>query len=173
MFKSWSGGALVTEAYYSFFAEVWKRFNDAIRHENSPWGAKLARWADHFRDGTTPPRANGEAKLIHPWRVQRCQQRIARTLVQEWYGDGAVIHLDTAPKRAAVRLHRALLGSLVECFDYVPWAAHSMRQFCSMHEHRATKRLRADVEPTKVARRICGAEAELSPSLAIRVEEST
>ena len=24
MFKSWSGGALVTEAYYSFFAEVWK-----------------------------------------------------------------------------------------------------------------------------------------------------
>ena len=44
MFKAWSGAGVVADPYYDFFAEVWRRFNDSLRHESSPWGGKLARW---------------------------------------------------------------------------------------------------------------------------------
>lgn len=147
MFKAWSGGVLVAEPYYDFFAVVWKRFNDTLKHPGSPWGGKIARWIEHYNAATTPPRANGEAKLIHPWRAQHLQQSIARVLLQELYGEAEVLNLRTGPERTAARLHRALLGSVVESYDYAPWASHLVRRFCTMEEHRvAAKRRHREVE---------------------------
>ena len=145
MFKAWSGGVLVSEPYYDFFAEVWKRFNASLRHPSSAWGGKIARWLDHYNAGTTPPRANGEAKLIHPWRAQHLQQSVARAPLDERYGEAKVLQLPTPHERAAARLYRGLLGGVVEAYDYAPWASHLVRRFCTMEEHRvAAKRKREE-----------------------------
>jgi hypothetical protein len=176
MFKGWSGGVLVAEPYYDFFAEVWKRFNASLRHSSSAWGGKIARWMDHYAAGTTPPRANGEAKLIHPWRAQYLQQSIARVLLDERYGEQVVQEMDPNA-RAAARLHRALLGRLVESYDYAPWASHLVRRFCTMEEHRvAAKRKREEddraiLSLVSIVRRDTGAtrprsDPAVSPSLA-------
>ena len=144
MFKAWSGGVLVSEPYYDFFAEVWKRFNDSLRHQSSPWGAKIARWLEHYQAGTAPPRANGEAKLIHPWRAQYLQQGIARALLEEKYGETKLVTMEIKD-RAATRMHRALLSGVIEAYDYAPWASHLVRRFCTMDEHRtAAKRKREE-----------------------------
>jgi len=166
LYKAWSGGVLATGPFYDFFAEVWRRFNASLRAEGSPWAEKLKRWLAHYHAGTTPPRANGEAKLIHPWRVMHLQKRVAKTLLHERYGEPAVLALEAGEARAAMRVRRALVGALIDVYDYAPWAAHVMRRFCSMEEHRAAKRRRetfvsALVPPARL--RLPGA---LSPSLA-------
>jgi len=173
MFKGWSGGVLVAEPYYDFFAEVWKRFNDSLCHESSPWSGKIRRWLEHYEAGTTPPRANGEAKLIHPWRAQHLQQAIARTLLEETYGETTVLALATPESRASTRLFRALLSSVIEAYDYAPWASHLVRRFCTMEEHRAAaKRKREDDNRTilslvsSVSACLPRSDPSVSPSLA-------
>jgi len=177
MFKGWSGGVLVAEPYYDFFAEVWKRFNDSLRHESSPWNSKIKRWLEHYTAGTTPPRANGEAKLIHPWRAQHLQQAIARNLLEEQYGEAKVIALPTLEKRKTMRLHRSLLSGVIAAYDYAPWASHLVRRFCTMEEHRAAAKRKRDEDDRAIlsivssVRRDTGATRQprssaLSPSLA-------
>ena len=144
-YRASSGAALITELYHDFFAEVWRRFNDNLRNANSPWAAKLARWEAHYAAHTTPPRTDGEAKLIHPWRVMALQQGVARALLAELYGEREVLKQTDGAERAAMRIYRALLNQLVTHMDYAPWASHLVRRFCSMEEHR-TKRRRLDAE---------------------------
>ena len=176
MFKGWSGGVLVAESYHDFFAEVWKRFNDSLRHEGSPWHAKIVSWLEHYAAGTVPTRANGASKLIHPWRAQRLQQSVARMLLEERYGESVVQTLATSETRAAARLYRALLGGVIEVYDYVPWASHLVRRFCTMQPHRVAAKRRREEDDRAVltiaARRVervrvppSGGEV-LSPSLA-------
>lgn len=170
MFKGWSGGVLVAEPFYDFFAEVWKRFNNSLRHESSPWSAKLTRWLEHYTAGTTPPRANGEAKLIHPWRAQYLQQSIARTLLEERVGESQVQALPTAEARAAHRMYRAMLSGVIEAYDYAPWASHLVRRFCTMEEHRAAAKRRREEDDRAIlsiagAQRAPRTERATSPSL--------
>ena len=146
-FRAWSGGALATEAYYDFFAEVWRRFNNNLKRPGTQWSDKIARWLAHYEAGTTPDRKNGEAKLIHPWRVMYLQQSVARLLLEERWGEAVVLKLSTPNERAAARMHRALLNRLINLYDYPPWASHLIRRFCSMDDHRA-KRRRAGEDPT-------------------------
>ena len=146
-FRAWSGGALATDAYHEFFAEVWRRFNSNLKHPGTQWSDKIARWLKHYEAGTTPPRANGEAKLIHPWRVMYLQQSVARVVLEERWGEAVVLKMQTPNERAAARMHRALLNRLIDVYDYPPWASHLIRRFCSMDEHRA-KRRREEEDPT-------------------------
>lgn len=139
-FRAWSGGALATDAYHAFFSEVWRRFNDNLKRPGTPWSDKIARWLEHYEAGTTPARANGEAKLIHPWRVMYLQQSVARALLEEAWGESSVLKMQTPAERAAARMHRALLHRLITVYDYPPWASHLIRRFCSMDEHRARRR---------------------------------
>ena len=174
MFKGWSGGVLVAEPYYDFFAEVWSRFNDGLRHENSPWGAKIKRWMDHYAAGTTPPRANGEAKLIHPWRAQHLQQGIARKLLEEKYGEQFVMVFPDPNVRASTRLFRALLSGVIEAYDYAPWASHLVRRFCTMEEHRVAAKRKREEDDRAIMSLVSSVRTEraeragptLSPSLA-------
>ena len=148
-FRAWSGGALATDAYHAFFSEVWRRFNENLKRPGTPWSDKIARWLEHYEAGTTPARANGEAKLIHPWRVMYLQQSVARTLLEEEWGESTILKMQTSDERAAARMHRALLHRLITVYDYPPWASHLIRRFCSMDEHRARRR-REDTDPPPV-----------------------
>lgn len=144
LYKAWSGGALATECFHEFFAEVWKRFNDNMRREGSPWADKITRWLEHYANDTTPPRANGEAKLIHPWRLMHLQKSVAKALLTERYGEPALSHLSDPETRVCMRYQRALLSGLIDVYDYAPWGSHLIRRFCSMDEHRAAKRRREE-----------------------------
>lgn len=146
-YRAWSGGALATDAYHAFFAEVWRRFNENLKRPGGPWSDKIARWVTHYEAATQPDKGNGESKLIHPWRVMFLQQSVARALLEERWGEEAVLKTCSTPtERAAARVHRALLHRLITVYDYPPWASHLIRRFCSMEEHRATKR-RREPEP--------------------------
>ena len=148
-FKAWSGGALATDLYHEFFGEVWRRFNANLKHPGSPWADKVARWLAHYAAGTTPPSANGERKLIHPWKMMFLQKSVARQLLNERLGEAAVLRTATdATERAALRVERALLTRIIEVYDYAPWASHLIRRFCSMDEHKARKRRLADAADT-------------------------
>ena len=144
LYRAWSGAVLATECFHEFFAEVWKRFNNNMRHEGSPWADKLERWLEHYANDTTPPRANGEAKLIHPWRLMHLQKSVARSLLAERYGETALSQHPDPSTRVSMRYQRALLSGLVDVYDYAPWASHIIRRFCSMEEHRAAKRRREE-----------------------------
>lgn len=139
-FKAWSGGALATEMWHGFFAEVWKRFNDNLRREGGPWADKLKRWMDHYQAGTTPPRANGEAKLIHPWRVMFLQKGVAGALLTELYSEAKVLTAGSTRMRTALRVQRSLLTTFIASYDFAPWAAHIIRRLCAPDEQRAKRR---------------------------------
>lgn len=147
-FRAWSGGALATDAYHAFFAEVWRRFNENLKRPGGPWSDKIARWTAHYEAGTQPSKGKGESKLIHPWRVMYLQQGVAKALLEERWGEEVVLKTCSTPnERAAARVHRALLHRLVTVYDYPPWASHLIRRFCSMDEHRSKRRREPSPEP--------------------------
>ena len=139
-FKAWSGGALATDVYHGFFLEVWKRFNDNLRREGAPWAEKLKRWMEHYKAGTAPPRANGEAKIVHPWRVMYLQKGVAEALLTELYSEAKVLTAGSTRMRTALRVQRSLLSTFIASYDFAPWAAHIIRRFCVADEQRAKRR---------------------------------
>jgi len=148
-YKEWSGGVLITDVYGDFFAEVWCRFNANMRHEGSPWGAKLERWLAHYENGTTPPRASGESKLIHPWRAVFLMRSVAQTLLAETHSDDKIKTFSDANTRAALRVQRSLIASLIRVLDHAPWAAHIIRKFC-VHSERKRRRDQVDAQMAAV-----------------------
>ena len=165
LFKAWSGAALATEPFHEFFAEVWKRFNANMCKQGSPWADKVKRWLAHYAAGTHPSRASGEGKLIHPWRVMHLQRAVARALLEERYGEEKIFPLSSTDK-AAARLQRGLLGSLIDVYDYAPWGAHLVRRFCSMDDgHRMAKRKREGVGSTSTPVPRPVPHAPLAPSV--------
>lgn len=135
-FKSWSGGAIATDLFHSFFLEVWRRFNSNLRAEGSPWHDTLEKWVAHYNNGTEPARLGGASKLMHPWRCMHLQRSVARSLLEEWFGEPVVQRVESPEARCALRIQRCMLQSVIALYDYAPWASHVMRRFCSIDERR-------------------------------------
>lgn len=138
-FRAWSGGAVMTDLFADFFSEVWKRFNDVLCAEGSPWRETMDEWkAEAMRPSEAPPRSK---KLMHPYRVMQMQQGIANTLLNERFGP-AVQEAETSPAaRASLKLHHALIKEVVNRMAYAPYAGHMTRRFCPT-ESGAQKRKR-------------------------------
>lgn len=145
LFRAWSGGVLLTECYRPIFAETWKRFNSKIRHADSEWSPKIARWIAHVESGND--RAPPGAKLIHPWRAMRLQQAICRDILEETHGENVAGALSDQRERTGLRLHRALLHRLINVLDYAPWAPHIIRRFCA-GDRKGPRKKRASNAPT-------------------------
>lgn len=146
-FKSWSGGSVVTDLFHAFFFEVWRRFNVNLRADTSPWHDTVETWVLHYQAGTEPRRSEGASKLMHPWRFQHLQRGVARSLLEEWFGEGQIQMVNSPEARSALRIQRCMLSSVIELFDYGPWASYVMRRFCSIDERRYSttgKRTRED-----------------------------
>lgn len=127
-FRSWSGGALMTDIFSDFFCEVWKRFNDALCAEGSPWCQTMQEWKQEaIRPGDAPPRSK---KLMHAYRVMKMQQSIASTLLEERFGNTAQEAAASPADRVSLKLHHSLLKVVVDRVAYTPYAGHLTRRFC-------------------------------------------
>lgn len=135
-FKSWSGASVVTDLFYSFFLEVWRRFNSNLQAQGSPWHDTVQEWIAHYKAGTEPKRSGGASKLMHPWRCMHLQRGVARSLLEEWFGEHAIRRVENAEARCALRLQRCMLEAVISLLDYAPWASHIMRRFCSIDERK-------------------------------------
>jgi len=135
-FKSWSGGAVASDLFHAFFLEVWRRFNANLRAESSPWHDTIEAWVLHYQKGTEPKRSEGASKLMHPWRCMHLQRGVARSLIEEWFGEHAIQRVGSADARCALRIQRCMLASVISLYSYAPWASHVMRRFCSIDETR-------------------------------------
>ena len=128
-FRSWTGGAIVTDLFPEFFGRAWARLNDHLASAESEWHTVVQEWRAAARQGTSRP---GTAKLMHPWRLMRLLKGVAEAMHAEECGraaeSGGGELVDRS--RAARRLEEALLAQTIERLAYAPFAGHVLRRFC-------------------------------------------